>query len=106
MGYSLVVVEVGRKLVAQGKTLQEVRTATGKDVSLKTYEQWREKAREDVAQIDDMVAIINQQFGRKAAIAVERQRLHEEESKIDAFLHALNVTAPVSVSASETPATA
>ncbi len=38
MGYPLDVVERGRKMAANGATLEEVRDALGKHVSLKTYE--------------------------------------------------------------------
>lgn len=91
VGYPLDVVEQGRKLVAEGKTLEEVRTLTGKHVSQKTYEKWVEKAEKDRPKVDDMVTMINVQFDKLDAIDKQRARLNAEESEIRKFLAAFNI---------------
>jgi len=92
MGYPLDVVEKGRKMVANGATLEEVRDALGKHVSLKTYESWLEHARLNQPKVADMLSMIKAQFDRQDAIAKQREALDAEASGIQAFLKAVNMT--------------
>ena len=93
MGYEVGLVKLGKKLLEQGATLDQVRTQVEglKNLSNKTFEKWAEEVRENMPKVDDMMAMINRQFDRLDAISVERRRLDEEASKITVFLKKLNI---------------
>ena len=92
MGYPLQIVEHGRKLVAEGKSLDEVRAALGKQVSRKTYESWLDAAEKNRPTVDSMMATVNAQFDKLDAIARQRARLDAEEAEIRKVLGSLNIT--------------
>lgn len=92
MGYPINVVEKGRKMVADGATLEEVRNALDKHVSLKTYESWMEHAKMNQPKVADMMSMIKAQFDRLDVIAKQREALDEEDSTIRTFLKAVNIS--------------
>ena len=92
MGYPIQVVEQGRKLVAEGKAIEDVRTTLGKHVSQKTYEKWLDEARSNRPKVEDLVSMIQVQFDRLDVIGQQQATLQAEESEIRSFLKTFNIS--------------
>lgn len=92
MGYPTEIADKGRKLAAEGKSLEEVRAAIGKTVGRKTYDSWLDAAEKNRPKVDDLVSMINAQFDKLDAIEKQRKRLDAEDAEIRKFLGTFNIT--------------
>lgn len=92
MGYPTDVVEKGRKLVAEGKALEDVRAALGKHVSQKAYDKWAEQAQKSRPKVAEINLMLCQYFTRLDGIAAEKERLDAEETEIRGILQTFNIT--------------